>query len=63
MTKKKYPASFCPYCNAKGSTQPVLVPMDCREVNQTGVDEQGREGVPAPYVSYTCSRCKYGEIM
>jgi hypothetical protein len=55
----KVPSLFCPYCNAKGSKQPVLSPMSVQQVKSAPVESTA---VAAPYFHYRCERCGFAEI-
>lgn len=54
---------FCPYCNARGSAQPVLSPMVCKKVRVAPLESAtAPEPTPTPYLHYRCERCGYSEI-
>lgn len=58
--KQRPHSLFCPFCNAKGSKQPVLSPMVVRRVDSAPIEQDG--AVPTPFFLYRCERCGYGEI-
>lgn len=50
------PGLICPFCNAKGQKQPVLSPMETKEVL---ADVDGKK---TKYKVHRCPRCQYSEI-
>jgi hypothetical protein len=59
IMKSRPHSLFCPFCNAKGSIQPVLSPMVMAEVRLAADATEAQRG---PLVAYKCQRCGYGEI-
>ena len=54
------PSVFCPFCNAKGSAQPILSSMGVLFVE--GGKPQTVQPFPPAHFTYVCPRCGYGEI-
>ena len=59
---------FCPFCNAKGCSQPILSPMTCVYIlgQPQLADSAPKPGAAKPrhasHFEYRCSRCGYTEI-
>ncbi|MHC4392808.1 MAG: hypothetical protein ACYS22_16055 [Planctomycetota bacterium] len=62
---------FCPFCNAKGGTQPILSPMTCVYIMQKNKGADSTTPPPAKgpgshrrtaHFEYRCGRCGYTEI-
>ena len=60
---------FCPYCNSKGESQPILSSMVCAYVLDRRAAVQGEDterhpsrDVLEPHYEYRCERCGFTEI-
>lgn len=57
---------FCPFCNAKGASQPILSPMTCVYIlgrpESEGAGAKGQPQRGSSHFEYRCTRCGYTEI-
>ena len=51
---------YCPACNAKGCTVPILSPMGVLFIE--GGKPATEQPFSDPHFTYTCARCGYSEI-
>ena len=58
--QNRTPSVFCPFCNTKGSNQPVMSPMGVLFVE--GGKPATVQPFGAPHFTYVCPRCGFSEI-